>query len=164
MEWEENEVIEFLIEHSHEENGCWIWDGPFKKTFNRDGTVRNNKYGFVFFQGKNWLVHRLSWLFFNGDLPPELDHVCRHTLCFNPDHLESVTHSENMLRGDLANRKKTKCPKGHRYIRQNTTVNKGKRYCRICKRLDLQRRRREKGGNKKQSKLRPGRDVQFVGR
>jgi hypothetical protein len=32
----------------------------------------------------------------------ELDHLCRVKACVNPDHLEPVTHAENMRRGKVA--------------------------------------------------------------
>lgn len=41
-----------------------------------------------------------------------------------------------------ANREKTHCPKGHEYTPENTYVNpKGWRLCRMCRRLDKERRR-----------------------
>lgn len=46
----------------------------------------------------------------------ELDHLCRHRACYEPTHLEAVTHRENVLRGaspfaELARR--TTCDRGH---------------------------------------------------
>lgn len=29
----------------------------------------------------------------------ELDHLCRNRICVNPDHLELVTHAQNLRRG-----------------------------------------------------------------
>lgn len=36
-----------------------------------------------------------------GPIPEGLtiDHLCRNTMCVNPDHLEPVTHRENLMRG-----------------------------------------------------------------
>lgn len=46
-------------------------------------------------------AHILAWERVNGPLPPgqELDHLCSQRDCVNPDHLEAVTHSENVRRG-----------------------------------------------------------------
>jgi len=41
--------------------------------------------------------------YFKGPVPDglELDHLCRVRSCCNPDHLEPVTHKENIRRGFL---------------------------------------------------------------
>jgi hypothetical protein len=31
-----------------------------------------------------------------------IDHLCRETLCCNPEHLEAVTNRENTLRGKVS--------------------------------------------------------------
>jgi len=38
----------------------------------------------------------------------EFDHLCKVTLCVRPDHVEPVTHDENMRR-----RRKPYCKRGH---------------------------------------------------
>jgi len=45
-------------------------------------------------------AHRLAWEFCNGPIPArlEIDHLCRNKGCVRPDHLDLVTHRENMLR------------------------------------------------------------------
>lgn len=108
--------------------GCWYWQG---------GT--NGRYGMYCGQ----LAHRISYTLMIGEIPEglEIDHLCRNTICVRPSHLEPVTHSENILRGHSFNRSKDRCPKGHRYTSENTTINKGKRYCRTCKREDCKRRK-----------------------
>jgi hypothetical protein len=40
----------------------------------------------------------------------ELDHICRVRNCVNPDHLEPVTHAENMRR---SSNWRTHCKRGH---------------------------------------------------
>ena len=46
------------------------------------------------------IAHRAYWIEANGPIPDglELDHLCRNRSCVNVDHLEAVTHSENMRR------------------------------------------------------------------
>lgn len=51
--------------------------------------------------GEGRLAHRVIWERERGPVPAglELDHLCRNRWCVNPDHLEPVTHKENMRRG-----------------------------------------------------------------
>jgi hypothetical protein len=67
----------------------------------------------------------------------ELDHTCRNRACFNPEHLEPVTHQENMKRSPLVGKspkpRKTECPKGHPYVGENLILTKrGHSRCRTC--------------------------------
>jgi len=64
----------------------------------------NNGYGVLSFQGRQWYAHRLIYEATHGPVPrgKELDHVCRVALCINPDHVEPVTHAENVQRGKTA--------------------------------------------------------------
>lgn len=77
----------------------------------------------------------------------ELDHTCNNRWCVNPEHLEAVTHRENIKRSATAppaiHARKTHCPLGHPYSGANLIVEKaGNRKCRTCKN---QRRRKNKG-------------------
>lgn len=77
--------------------GCWAW------------TASDNGAGYGFFRvgslldgtRRRVLAHRWSYSFLMGDPPAglDLDHLCRNTLCVNPDHLEPVTRGENSRRG-----------------------------------------------------------------
>src|SRR5665647_2266757 len=46
-------------------------------------------------------AHRWSYEHHFGPVPDglHLDHLCRNTICVNPEHLEPVTQRENVLRG-----------------------------------------------------------------
>lgn len=73
---------------------CWVWQGKPK-----DG------YGRISVEGKIMYTHRYAFLVEFGWLPEqpyELDHLCRVKLCCNPFHLEAVTHTENVRRGEQA--------------------------------------------------------------
>jgi hypothetical protein len=78
-----------------EESGCWNW----LKYRNGEG------YGVAWHEGRTILAHRFYYENKYGFVPKglELDHLCRNRGCVNPDHVEPVTHLENLLRG-----KKTK--------------------------------------------------------
>ena len=66
----------------------------------------------------------------------ELDHLCRNRKCVNPKHLESVTHRENILRGETImaeNARKTHCWRGHPLSGKNLKLKpNGHRQCRAC--------------------------------
>jgi hypothetical protein len=108
------------------ETGCWIWTAA----------TNGRGYGCFWYEGKARGAHRVAWKVRHGRYPEtDLDHLCRVTLCVNPDHLEVVSHRENVMRGSgpsAANAKKTHCPKGHPYDDANTIVYRGYRYCRTC--------------------------------
>lgn len=110
---------------------CWVWSrapGP-------------SGYGSFRWRG-NMRPYKVTYELLIGPVPRglELDHLCRNKLCCNPDHLEPVTHKENILRGQspaAINAKKTHCPSGHKYSKENTIVlfNSKKtkiRRCRTC--------------------------------
>ena len=108
---------------------CWIWQG-----YKRDG------YGQIVVNNKQEQAHRIVYQLLCGKIPKGLvlDHLCRDRLCVNPDHLEPVTNKENIMRGiglTAKNAKKTNCPKGHAYTKENTRISKGKRYCNDCGKL-----------------------------
>lgn len=68
----------------------------------------------------------------------ELDHLCFNPSCVNPDHLEAVTHKENLRRRrpfkyNNQQTVKTSCPKGHPYAGSNLYIRpEGWRMCKIC--------------------------------
>jgi hypothetical protein len=111
-------------------SGCWLWLG----VLNRGG------YGMVKHLGVYRMAHRESFLKHRGPIPGglELDHLCRTRACVNPDHLEPVTHKENIRRGSRA--MVTHCPSGHPYSPDNTYRDaRGSRFCRSCKRASAAR-------------------------
>lgn len=112
------------------DDGCWEWQG----------LQTSNGYG-KWSKGPGQRVraiHRITWEHYKNQEVPEglqLDHTCRNRLCCNPDHLEPVTPSENTMRQDHYERRKTHCPKGHEYDEANTRITPaGKRVCRTCDR------------------------------
>ena len=75
-----------------ETNGCWRW----VKGLTTVG------YGHFSIASVYYQAHRLLYILrFGADIPAGLfpDHLCRHRWCVNPDHLEPVTHRENIRRG-----------------------------------------------------------------
>lgn len=83
---------------SHNQSGCWIINGS------RDV----NGYGQITVDKKREKAHRVVFRLMVGTIPQglELDHLCMNKSCVNPEHLEAVTHKENMRRC-FENRAKT---------------------------------------------------------
>lgn len=72
------------------ETGCWVW----LLCINTDG------YAQQFYKGKTTTVHKLYYEMVYGEVPEgfELDHTCKNRRCVNPEHMEVVTHTENIRR------------------------------------------------------------------
>lgn len=121
------------IADSGHDTPCWVWMGAL----NAAG------YGWVNRDGKPDRAHRIAYLELVGPIPVglELDHLCRVRSCWNPDHLEPVTHAENMRRGCRAT--VTHCPQNHPYDEANTYISsRGSRICRKCRNAGCERLRK----------------------
>lgn len=84
--------------------GCWEWNGS-----------RHMKmpYGKLWFKGKCYLAHRISYEIHKGEIPAGMHvmHiVCDNPVCVRPDHLAIGTHLDNMR--DCAKKGRTGYKKG----------------------------------------------------
>ena len=109
---------------------CWLWGGA---------TTQNGYGKWAKGSGhKERVIHRITFEHYKDQQIPQgmqADHLCRTRNCCNPDHIEIVTPSENTMRQDHAERRKTECPNGHTYDETNTRrTSNGKRVCRACDR------------------------------
>ena len=119
-------------------SGCWIWLGSTRKA-NYEG------YGIIWIDQKHLYAHRVVYELLKGPILDglELDHLCRNTLCVNPDHLEAVPHIINMRRGKPAT--KLFCAKGHPLSGDNLLNSKTRlRRCRTCHSENMRKYKREK--------------------
>lgn len=92
-------------------------------------------YGTFLNNGTTYIAHRFSYELEHGAIPEglEIDHLCRNKACVNPNHLEAVTHAENIKRAPYFQR--THCIHGHPFKGDNLYVNpRGHRECRTCRR------------------------------
>lgn len=120
-----NELDRLLSRTAPASNGCWEWQGA------RTG----DGYGAQRFRGRLELTHRISYLLHVGPIPDGLviDHVCRNTICCNPEHLEAVTQGENVRRQPRVS-ERTHCPQGHGLEGVNAyTTPQGWIRCRACR-------------------------------
>ena len=110
---------------------CLLWPGSV-----------NSGYGFFKENYIYYSVHRLAYELTYGEIPTDLviDHLCRNTLCYNPEHLEAVSIRENILRGighAAINALKIFCINGHEFTEDNTLFrydrSNGTRANRRCK-------------------------------
>lgn len=130
--WAERYPVGYIIQ----ENGCWEWVGGRS----------SNGYG----RWRQRFAHRVVFILSGRVIPEglELDHLCRNTLCVNPDHLEPVAPRENKRRGvgwSGVNARKTHCPRGHLYdYAFPNGVGRGCVDCRRTASREYQRRLRAK--------------------
>lgn len=124
-----------------DELGCWIWTG----------TKTAGNYGQMRIGGKRrGYTHRVSYELHKGAIPDgfHVDHLCRVTLCCNPEHLEAVPPRVNVLRssapGSVAYRT-NRCAKGHEFTAENTIMQKHGRRCRTCLNEWQREHRRRRG-------------------
>lgn len=123
-------------------SGCWLWRGP----------KLNGGYGAAHVAGLKTTAHRVAFMAWVGPVPRglELDHVCKNILCVRPDHLEAVTHLENVRRSAKANA--THCVRGHRFDEANTYVKSNG--CRSCRKCNARRSRELRSQTRSQKERR----------
>lgn len=111
--------------------GCWLWTSQ----------IEAKGYGRFRFNGRPVLAHRFSYELAYGPIPSgmEIDHLCRTRHCIKPEHLEAISHIDNLRRGNTfdigsVHRSITHCPRGHPYNAENTYHDKKGRQCIACRR------------------------------
>ncbi len=154
-------VFERLMKHVVVDlaTGCWLFNGGNGRSSTGYAFIADWSTGV----SKTLSAHIVSYLHFKGEIPTglHLDHTCHdpktcsggpkclHRKCVNPNHLEAVTRSVNVLRGcapkvaSEAHKKITHCPSGHEYTNANTRFRPDgiSRVCMACNRIRTSNRR-----------------------
>ena len=124
-------MIDKLFSKMTLDGDCWVWTGALSSGY---GNFWSNK--------KAYRTHRVAYIEFVDEIPShlELDHLCSNKSCFNPDHLEAVTHQENINRWFNHIGSDKQCKNGHSRNRENTrydTLASGRTQvaCRPCDRI-----------------------------
>jgi len=112
---------------------CWEWTG-----------WTSTGYGRINLFGNAVPAHVVGFREFGGKIPAgyDIDHLCRNVACVRFDHLEPVTHQENVNRGKRGRQGETHCRHGHEYTAENTGMQRNKgtliRVCKACRRAHQQ--------------------------
>ncbi len=108
------------------ESPCWIWMGSLCGP--GYGQIKITEDG----RPRRAMVHRWMYQHYVGPIPhgAEVDHKCDIPRCVNPEHLEAVTHAENIRE---TTNKLTHCKHGHPLAGNNVRLTAdGHRICRTC--------------------------------
>lgn len=89
-----------MANHKVSPSGCWEWT----RARDKDG------YGKIRVSNVMQRAHRVSYEFFNGEIPEGLivRHKCDNPCCINPEHLEIGTHKDNTQDAIMRNRRSSK--------------------------------------------------------
>jgi hypothetical protein len=106
------------------EDGCLVWQN--KLTHKGYGQINLNQTGTKY-------AHRAMYILVYGMIPGGLvvHHKCHNTACINPEHLELLTSTANLLLEPNPFSSRTHCKRGHPLPPYTGSV----RRCRECIRL-----------------------------
>lgn len=139
-------ISQFVVDAAFRERievtpNCWNWTGQRVRAYGHLGY-----WSLTEKRSTSMQAHRFVWSVLVGPIPDDmtLDHLCKNTLCVNPDHLRVLDNVTNSLLGysqHAKNARKTHCPQGHSLSGPNLGIgSKGERLCLSCRR-ELNRKR-----------------------
>lgn len=103
---------------------CLIWTAA----------IQSSGYGVMRREGGGLaLAHVLALEHHAGPIPEghEVDHLCSQRACVRAEHLEAVSHLENVRRA-IAFARRPRCPRGHEMKPENLFQG-NRRGCRLCR-------------------------------
>lgn len=124
------------------DNGCWRWTA----------SIHPGGYGRFGIKNRVYPAHRVAYQSMRGEIPNGLciDHICHnldescpgaanclHRRCVNPWHMETVTNTVNVLRGQsrmAKHARQTHCKNGHPFSGENLHRTSDGRRCKTCSR------------------------------
>jgi hypothetical protein len=133
------ENIDYVVKDTGYKTACHIWI----RCLNPQG------YAWAGHNGSYDLVINILYKLKHKFIPfkKELDHLCNIKACINLEHIEPVSHSENIRRGMRYNHKIVSpqlCKRGHLLTEDNVYYNKTfGRESRACKQCVLERAKRK---------------------
>lgn len=83
------DIRERFYRYAIVQEGCWGWRGRAR--------VSRMGYAALFYKGRAWGAHRISYLIHRGEIPPGMCvlHSCDNPICTNPEHLHLGTKQDN---------------------------------------------------------------------
>lgn len=105
-------VQDRLEAHTDRGDGCWIWTGGMSR----------GGYGAMGVDGRMLPAHRVAYELEYGPIAPGLviDHKCFTHSCVRPDHLQSVTHKQNIENRSGLDKNNTSGVRGVSWDRKNS--------------------------------------------
>lgn len=114
----------------HNGTPCWEWQAALDTSGYSRFSAWGQHYG-----------HRVSYLYFCGEIPPglEVDHACNNRKCVSPLHLCLLTRQKNMGRI-----RRSECLNGHELKPENVYMYKDSQNCKKCRYERIKKWRRSK--------------------
>lgn len=126
----DRELQSFANKFCVDENECWIWHASIQK---------GGEGQFHWTKKRPVKAHRYAYELFRGTIESGglIDHLCRTRACVNPNHLEVVTHDENLWRGfkklNLKRPRRYWCMNKHQLTERTIGfLEGGYMYCLVC--------------------------------
>lgn len=136
-------AVQRIADKSQMSGECWVFGGAqHSNGYGAVGMIENGRKVTRF-------VHRVAYRVLVEEIPDglQLDHLCRNRKCWNPAHLDPVTHRVNGMRGaspTVAVRLSGACMKGHPQTEGNVYRKpNGHQQCAVCARATAKRRRQK---------------------
>lgn len=72
-----------------------------------NSTIGSHGYRRIHYEGKEWLLHRLIFFYFNGILPEVVDHINGDKLNNRIENLQGCTQKINIAKAKVSSKNKT---------------------------------------------------------